>query len=302
MLFAPKISPSISIVIPSYNRGKVLVETIDYLLALPTSAKQIIVVDQTPVQPDIIQQRLRQWHVANTIQWIVLERPSVVAAMNRGLGAANSDYVLFLDDDVKPKSDLILEYRTFIEQQSAGIIAGRVIQPWDNAEGIPDNSCNNFSFNGLKNCNAESFIGCNVLIEKNTALNLGGFDENFVGTAHDYEREFTDRVLNAGLPVWYCSSAVVDHLKEESGGIRSYGHFLKTMKPHHAVGAYYYILRSKRVNNKVSRIFSRLIQRLVTRTHLKQPWWIIGTLVGDILGLFWAIHLRLSGPTLMKQE
>ncbi len=290
--------PSVSIVIPSYNRGKVLIDTIDYLLELAIEASEIIVVDQTQNPSIEVKRALDDWHASQDIQWVVLSQPSVVAAMNVGLQRATGDYVLFLDDDIKPISGLIEHYQSATDSKEYGIVAGRVIQPWNNPEGDADNTSEHFSFNALNASSAPYFIGANVLVNRRIATQLGGFDENFVGTAHDYEREFSDRVLSAGFDIGYCGPAAVYHLKEQSGGIRTYGHFLKTMKPHHAVGAYYYILRSKRVKKKPLEILRRLRQRVVTRTHLKQPWWIPLTLIGDLLGIAWACKLYLNGPKL----
>ncbi len=293
-------APSISIVIPTYNRGKVLIDTLQYLLRLSTAPDQIIVVDQTVDPSSDVKKKLKEWHHSTVIDWIVLPQPSVVAAMNVGLQNCNSDYVLFLDDDIQPIEGLIENYLAMTANQEYGIIAGRVIQPWDNPDG--DQTSEEFSFNSRENSNAPFFIGANVLVNRRIALELGGFDENFKGTAHDYEREFSDRVLSTNYQIGYCGSAAVFHLKEQTGGIRTYGHFLKTIKPHHAVGAYYYILRSKRVKHKARKILSRLRQRVVTRTHLTQPWWIPLTLVGDFAGIVWALALYLSGPALLSQK
>jgi len=292
--------PSISVVIPTYNRAQVLVDTIEYLHRLSVSPKQIIVVDQTASHPNDIQEQLKNWHESELIEWIVLEHPSVVAAMNVGLQTADSDYVLFLDDDIKPIEGLLNSYTKKLIDKEYGIVAGRVIESWDDPEG--DKSTDSFSFNSLEDGQAPFFMGGNVLVNRAIALELGGFDQNFKGTAHDYEREFSDRVLDAQHEIAYCGSAAIFHLKEESGGIRTYGHFLKTMKPHHAVGAYYYIFTSKRIKNKFVRIVQRLRQRVITRTHLKQPWWIPLTLVGDLLGIAWAGYLWASGPDLITIE
>jgi len=287
---------SVSIVIPSYNRGKILIDTIDYLLELAIEASEIIIVDQTQTQSSEVRKALKNWHVSGKINWVVLSQPSVVAAMNVGLTKSTGDYVLFLDDDIKPIQGLIENYQCMTDSKKYAIVAGRVIQPWNSPEGDKDNTAEQFSFNALNQSSAPYFIGANVLINRRIATQLGGFDENFVGTAHDYEREFSDRVRDAGHEIGYCGPAAVYHLKEQSGGIRTYGHFLKTMKPHHAVGAYYYILRSKRVKKKPLEILRRLRQRVITRTHLKQPWWIPLTLIGDLLGIVWACKLYLNGP------
>jgi len=292
-----KDAQSISIVIPTLNRGKVLLETIEYLFELD-AAVEVIVVDQTLRHLPKVAKQLLQLEEERRIDLIRLSQPSVVAAMNVGLTKASGDYVLFLDDDIKPIEGLIENYQKLIGSKEFGIVAGRVIQPWNDPEGDADNQAEQFSFNALNESSAPYFIGANVLVNRRVATQLGGFDENFVGTAHDYEREFSDRVLDAGHSIGYCGPAAVYHLKEQSGGIRTYGHFLKTMKPHHAVGAYYYILRSKRVKNKPIEILRRLRQRVVTRTHLKQPWWIPLTLIGDLLGIGWACKLYLNGPKL----
>ena len=290
--------PSISIVIPTFNRGKVLIDTIAYLLELDIEASEIIVVDQTQAPSSDVRTALENWNTSGVIQWLVLSQPSVVAAMNVGLKTACSHYVLFLDDDIKPLKGLIENYQAMTSSKEYGIVAGRVIQPWNTPEGDADNNTQQFSFNALNESAAPYFIGANVLVNRRIANQIGGFDENFVGTAHDYEREFSDRVLDAGYGIGYCGQAAVYHLKEQSGGIRTYGHFLKTMKPHHAVGAYYYILRSKRVRKKPLEILRRLRQRVVTRTHLKQPWWIPLTLIGDLLGIAWACKLYFNGAKL----
>jgi len=300
-----KTSNKITIVIPTLNRGKVLVDTINYLLDLELQAHSIFVIDQTQTYPQNIESELQKFSNNSAINWVRLSQPSVVMAMNTGLKLSQTDYVLFLDDDIKPKEGLIENYEAFLSTQcitenKIGIVAGRVIQPWNNPKG-PDIDTS-FSFNSRKNWIAPHFIGANVLINRLEAIKLGGFDENFVGTAHDYEREFSDRVLNSNLAITYCGNAALHHLKETDGGIRTYGHFLKTIKPHHAVGAYYYILRSTRVTNKTLSILKRLQQRIATKTHLKQPWWIPATLVGDILGIIWAIKLYCSGAKLISEN
>jgi len=294
-----KQNPKISIVIPTYNRGQILLNTIGYLRKLSNTI-EIIIVDQTVQHESSIEKQLNQAHSDKVINLIRLSQPSVVAAMNVGLQTADSDYVLFLDDDIKPIEGLLNNYTKRLIDKEYGIVAGRVIESWDDPEG--DKSTNSFSFNSLEDGQAPFFMGGNVLVNRAIALELGGFDQNFKGTAHDYEREFSDRVLDAQHEIAYCGSAAIFHLKEESGGIRTYGHFLKTMKPHHAVGAYYYIFTSKRIKNKFVRIVQRLRQRVITRTHLKQPWWIPLTLVGDLLGIAWAGYLWASGPDLITIE
>ncbi len=292
----------ISIVIPTLNRGEILLDTLLYLMNLEVTVDKIIVVDQTMEHSKNTRSQLTEWNRLKKIVWHRLSKPSVVAAMNAGLKISDSKYVLFLDDDINPIEGLVDNFSKFTIDNEYSLVAGRVIQPWDDPEGLDELHSDNFSFNALKNSSAKYFIGANFLVNRKEALELGGFDENFVSTAHDYEREFSDRVILSGEKIAYCASAAVHHLKEESGGIRTYGHFLKTIKPHHAVGAYYYILTSNLIDNKIWKILTRLRQRVVTKTHLRAPWWIPLTLIGDLTGLSWAIILYMSGPKLINVD
>ncbi len=298
----PGACTNISVVIPTYNRGPVLLDTVNHLLKLDVVASEIIVVDQTLSYPREIESQLFSWQSSKKIIWIKQQQPSVVAAMNIGLLKANQKYVLFLDDDIKPESNLILEYKNFLENNKVKLVAGRVVQPWDDPKGIQLSPGDPFSFNSLAQAEAEEFIGANFLVEKECAISIGGFDENFVGTAHNYEREYSDRCICAGHKILYHADAVVYHLKASVGGIRSYGHFLKTIRPHQSVGAYYYCLRGQRVKNRSSRILRRMLERITTKIHLKAPWWIPLTLIGDIAGLIWAVGLYFSGQKLLGKN
>ena len=51
----------VSIAIPTYNRGEILVETIELLLAQDPPAAEILIVDQTPSHPGLVHKRLDAW-------------------------------------------------------------------------------------------------------------------------------------------------------------------------------------------------------------------------------------------------
>ncbi len=67
----------VTIAIPTFNRGTILVETIRQLLALEVPADEIVVVDQTPVQPPEVAAALAQWDADGSIRWIRLPKPSI---------------------------------------------------------------------------------------------------------------------------------------------------------------------------------------------------------------------------------
>lgn len=261
---------------------------------------QIVIADQSKHHSAQIMAQLRE-HCKNNVTHLRLSKPSIVAAMNVGLLENKASHILFLDDDIKPDPNLITEHRKCIAKYTTALIAGRVIQPWDNNQGIVNNSQENFSFNGLNECKSDLFMGGNFIVNRELALSLGGFDENFIATAHDYEREFSERILNSGYEIIYNGAAAIHHLKAPNGGIRNYGKFLRTIKPHQAVSAYYYIFQSKSLLNKPLAVLRRLRQRLINRTQLRQPWWIPITLISELGGLAWALGLIWNGPKLIAR-
>src|SRR6185437_13629750 len=93
----------LTVAIPTFNRGKVLVETLRHLLAQEPPPDEILVLDQTPQHAEGIQKLLSTWQSAGAIRRLLLREPSVTKAMNRGLIAATCDHILFLDDDIVPE-------------------------------------------------------------------------------------------------------------------------------------------------------------------------------------------------------
>jgi glycosyltransferase involved in cell wall biosynthesis len=85
----------ISLVIPAYNRGDLIGDTIDSALAQDTPFHEIIVVDDGST--DATAAVLARY--AGRIQAIALQNGGVQRARNTGAAAANGDYVALCDSD-----------------------------------------------------------------------------------------------------------------------------------------------------------------------------------------------------------
>lgn len=289
----------LSVVIPTYRREQVLVDTIEAVRALTPSPAEIIVVDQTPTHEPVVTERLQELDGTRAIRWIRSSEPSITKAMNTGLLAAASDLVLFLDDDIKPFPELIAAHLEAHRAQDATIVAGRVLQPWHrDVDTGPDEP---FHFASRTPRWIDAFMAGNASVRRDRVLTLGGFDENFVRVAYNFEAEFAHRVRAAGEKIYFEPAAGIDHLKVSAGGTRAYGEHLTTIRPDHAVGAYYYILRSWG-RSGLLRLFRRLFRAAATRHHLRHPWWIPLTLAAEIRGLAWALRLALAGPKLIAAD
>jgi GT2 family glycosyltransferase len=213
--------------------------------------------------------------------------------MNAGLTEAASDIVLFLDDDVRPEPGLVTAHRAAHAEGATLLAAGRAIQPWEEGKVVPERGL--FNFASPVPHEVASFIGCNFSLPRRRAVALGGFDENFVRAAYHFEKEFAARWSSAGLPIRFLPTASIHHLKAGSGGTRRFGGHLTTLRPDHAVGAYYYVLRTWKGAASLAEFVRRPIASVATRHHLRHPWWIPLTLVAELRGMAWALLLAAGG-------
>jgi len=280
----------ISIVIPTYRRELVLLDTIDYLLSLQPAASEILVLDQTENHESSTELRLQGLAESGSIRWLRFGQPSIPKTMNQGLLEAKQEIVLFLDDDICPEPELLTSHLSAHAKFSDVLVAGRVIQPWQ--EGVNFSEERNFNFATLKRAWINEFIGCNFSVRRKDALCIGGFDENFVRVAYHFEAEFAYRFLKAGNRIYFEPRACLHHLKAEDGGTRAFGEHLTTWKPDHAVGAYYYFLRT----GSGFDIIQRPILSIATKYHLSHPWQIPLSLLAELRGMLWALKLFCGGP------
>jgi glycosyltransferase involved in cell wall biosynthesis len=288
---------SLSVVIPTYGRDEVLINTIEALLNLDFKADEILIIDQTENHSLRTEDVLERLNKETDILWIRIQFPSITRAMNIGLRKANGERVLFLDDDIVPDPELIRCHRYYGNIYPSSIIAGRVLQPWH--KGKADSPNSRFLFNSQVPIEVDSFMGGNFSIPRDTAMGVGGFDTNFVKVAYHFEAEFSYRWRANGGKIRYEPKALIHHLKAERGGTRSYGDHLTTLKPDHAVGRYYYNLCTNSLKRAIIKSIKDLGKSVITKHHLRNPMWIIFTLIAEIKGFIWSVLLYRSGRGLI---
>jgi GT2 family glycosyltransferase len=293
----PSAPEPVSVVIPTYRRERVLLDSIEALLALERPPAQVVVVDQTRRHEAATAERLARLHDDGRIEWARLSAPSIPRAMNHGARRATSPIVLFLDDDIVPASALVSAHARAHARGDGDLVAGRVLQPWDVDGATPDLDRNPFASTVAHG--RRDFMGGNFSMRRERFLELGGIDENFVRVAYRFEAEFAHRLLARGGTIRFEPEAEIRHLKATSGGTRSYGEHLRTALPSHSVGEYYYLLRS-RAAGRWRRLLLRPLRAVCTRAHARRPWWIPVTLVAEELGFAWAVLLALRGPRVAR--
>ena len=287
-------SVPITVAIPTYGRDQILVDTIRRVLALVPPAAEVIVLDQTKEHIPEVARTLEAWHRSSAIRWLHLSEPQIPRALNLGLIEAMCEIVLFLDDDIIPEPELLQVHAEGHKRTNSSLLAGRVIQPWQ--EGIDFSHDIDFHFASCRPAWIEEFMAGNFSIRRELALKIGGFDERFVRVAYNFEAEFAYRWRNAGYTIYFEPAAVIHHLRAAMGGTRMFGEHLRSVRPNHAVGAYYYFLRTWSGRKSMVQFMARPLRAISTRHHLRRPWWIPATLIAEFSGMAWALALAARGP------
>ena len=296
---------AVSVAIPTYGRDRILLDVIRLLLELNPRAAEILVVDQTPNHDMSTQQVLEDWHEHNHIRWLRLPDPSIPHAMNVALLEASQPLVLFLDDDDVPSPALVAAHAATHCEVGVWAVIGQVLQPGETAvdapvpvqEGLLADL--DFPFYSVKPCFVKNVMAGNLSVNREFAIRIGGFDENFVGAAYRFETEFARRVIRNGGRIRYNPEANVHHLRVARGGTRLLGNHLRSASPSHSVGDYYFALLEGRPLDAAWYSLKRMVKSVLTKFHLLHPWWIGPKLVGEIRGLIAAIRLKGKGPRLL---
>ncbi len=291
----------ISVVIPTYQREQVVLDTLAALLRGPRA--EIVVVDQTPAHEPAIASALERHEREGAIRWLRLDAPSIPRAMNEGLRQATRSVVLFLDDDIVPGEGLLAGHAAGYRDDSVWAVAGQVLQPGQEVVALPPpyrvaglRAFLDFPFNSGVPAWVENGMAGNLSVRRQRALAIGGFDENYVGAGYRFETDFSRRLCRAGGKILFQPEAQIRHLRAPHGGIRSQGSHLSSASPIHGVGDYYFALRHGSRLEAAGYILARPLRETATRYHLRRPWWVPVKLLGELRALAWAVRLAARGP------
>ncbi len=295
---------AVTIAIPTFNRGHILVDTLDLLLNLRHRADEILVVDQTPSYSADIENRLASHAQNGDIRWIRLSRPSVPHAMNEALRLAVNPIVLFVDDDVQPASDLAENHKRAYSDEIWAVV-GQVLQPGEEVQHFDAEALHRglirdleFRFNHDSTEEVENVIACNLSVRRDKALKIGGFDENFLGAAYRFETDFARRVVEAGGRIRFEPRARLAHLHIPTGGIRSHGDYRKSANAAHSAGDYYFALCHIRPFWPYA--LQRFRRNVLTRWLLTHPWYLFHRLIAEIRGYTLARTMYRRGRRLLE--
>ncbi len=226
--------PFISVIVPTYQREKVLCNTIANVLQQDYPRYEVIVVDQTQQHQPETQRYLHEVAQSGKIRLFTLPWASLPGARNYGVTQAQGDIILFIDDDVELPPGYLHEHsRVFIENPQVGAVAGRVFDRMKLADDpnlaiahLPpaamDPGIAWYHIDLVHTTEPQQVLtarGCNMSFRRELFDHHGlRFDERFRGNAVREESDFCLQIRKTGYIIWYSPAAHLVHLGEETGG------------------------------------------------------------------------------------
>lgn len=210
----------VSVIIATYQRGAVLCDTIEQVLAQDYPDLEVIVVDQTPLLPTSIRECIERH--SHALKYIRLDRPNLPAARNVGVRASTGDVIVFVDDDVRVDRGYIQSHvRAYDRDPSIGGILGLPLPPQacDEAALIEEVLALFGTQQRLPDGRAyvKTVVGCNCSFLRKAFFEAGMSDERFAkGWAED--TDLSMRVRHLGYNLLFDPDVRLVHLALPTGG------------------------------------------------------------------------------------
>lgn len=214
----------VSVIIPTYNREKCLIDTIDCLLKQNHPHYEIVVIDQSDVISEEKKAQLKAH--PEKIRFFHISERGRSLAKNYGILQAKGDLILFCDDDILVESNF-LETHVAIYKKDPKIAAAscRLVEEGDPtiAVAIPLRTT---SFGKLVNkpySTSSGYVtslnGGNMSFKREVIKEIGFFEEAFEGTSMVEEPDMAYRIVQRGYKLYFDASVTVKHFPQVNGNI-----------------------------------------------------------------------------------
>ena len=195
----------ISVVIPTFNRPKLLTKCLNALVAqsIPKSDFEVIVVSDGPDNETLL--ALMPWLKKKKLNLFYdhTEKKGPAAARNLGWLKAKAKLVAFTDDDCLPDKNWLAAFLSQYGDQSGPVAyTGQTRVP------LPENPTD-FELN-TANLQYAEFITANCASSKTALIGTGGFDERFK-LAYREDSDLQFKLLSQDIPIIHIPEALVVH-------------------------------------------------------------------------------------------
>lgn len=207
-----------SIIICSYNRFELLIETIDSVLSVlgQRTDAEILIIDNN--SPDATSSLKEKFSSSNIVKYFLETKQGLSHARNRGIEEAKGDILLYLDDDVELISNYFEIADSILQDESISIFGGKVLPfKTDVPKWLPEKYYYLVSIFDLGNemKNVDTLMGANYAMKKRLATEVGFYNpelgrngDNLMGGE---ENDYLNRAKTLGYKIIYNPDLVVFH-------------------------------------------------------------------------------------------
>jgi len=211
---------SLSVIIPTFNREKVLAKALNAYLyqSSPALIRELLVVDDGSTDATEAMVREFSGRAAFPVRYLCQPNKGPAAARNFGIREARSALVLFTDSDIIPEPDLVAQHIEWHQRNPLTTTAVLGYVTWaPEVHATPFmrwyGECSMFVFDKLRHQREASFhflYSCNVSLKTEFLRTCGQFDEEFKTAAYE-DTELGYRLRKKGLQLLYNPEAIGYH-------------------------------------------------------------------------------------------
>ncbi len=213
-----------SIVIASYNRARLLGETLDNLQqqrvleSCKNGRCELVIIDNNSTDDTSSVAESYAARLDNTKVYFE-PRQGLSHARNKGVEVAAGKIVVFLDDDVEVAEDWLVQLLKPFDDPHVGVVGGKVL-PFGSAT-LPDWLPREYAFLASvfdpsnEPCSLEKVMGANFAVRRSVLDQVGVFDPRLGRKGSKLlggeEVELFKRITDVGHCVWYTPHSIVWH-------------------------------------------------------------------------------------------
>jgi GT2 family glycosyltransferase len=210
----------VSVILPTYNRLSRLKQVLAAFEQQRYPRDQFNIIVVSDGSTDGTDEYMRNIVSPLEIKFVSQKNAGPAAARNNGIANADSEYVLFIDDDVIPKSDLIAEHMRQHAEQPDIVVLGPMLtpsdfrlSPWVAWEQAMLEKQYKPMRKGEWKATPRQFYTGNTSLARKFLVTAGGFDERF-RRAEDVELAY--RLERLGVKFVFHPQAIGYHYAERS--------------------------------------------------------------------------------------
>jgi GT2 family glycosyltransferase len=213
----------VSVVVPTFNRRDIVLRTIETLFAQNFPAAQYEIIVVVDGSTDGSAAALRALQPACRFRVIEQENKGLAGARNTGFRAAESELIVFLDDDMLCDPTLVREHCVAHRPNEAAIGFGAIFLSPDSPPGLAAECFNRevgaYYLRHKQNPETpwprSACAFSNASIPRRVLIGAGGFDERF---RMREDAELGARLLGAGVEPRYVPAAVAYQFYRKTAG------------------------------------------------------------------------------------